>query len=106
MDLNNRPLITGKNYKKNKIDLWTYYYYDQNVKIEIIYKDNLNTEEKYLKLDGTIFSGEFEFLDVEKNIKETRKIKDGLRNGKTSYLDLNTNKIISKETYKNGQLKE
>lgn len=104
--LNNEPLITGKYYKENKIDLWTYYFYDQNVKNEIKYIDNQNIEEIYFKLDGSLFSGEFEYLDNEKNIKEIRKIKDGLRNGKTSFVDLKTNKTINKETYKDGKLKE
>ena len=92
--------------EKNKIDLWTYFYYDQKVKINIKYIDNINVEEQYLNLDGTPFSGEFEYVDVEKNKKEIRKIKDGLRNGKTTIIDLETNKTISKESYKDGQLKE
>ena len=105
-DLNERPIVKGKKYKKNKIDLWTYFYYDQKVKINIKYIDNINVEEQYLNLDGTPFSGEFEYVDVEKNKKEIRKIKDGLRNGKTTIIDLETNKTISKESYKDGQLKE
>jgi antitoxin component YwqK of YwqJK toxin-antitoxin module len=104
--LNSEPLVKGKYYKENKIDLWTDYFYDQNVKIEKKYVDNKSIEEVYLKLDGTLFSGEFEYLDTEKNIKEIRKIKDGLRNGKTSFIDLKTNKTINKETYKDGKLKE
>ena len=105
-DLNERPLVKGKKYKKNKIDVWTYFYYDQKVKINIKYIDIINVEEQYLNLDGTPFSGEFEYVDVEKNKKEIRKIKDGLRNGKTTIIDLETNKTISKESYKDGQLKE
>lgn len=105
-NLNGEKLITG-NYKKNKKNgLWTYFYYSQKVKIDEKYVDDEKNEEVYLKLDGTLFSGEFEFLDVEKNIKEIRKIKDGLRNGKTTFIDLKTNKTISKESYKEGKLKE
>ena len=37
--------------------------------------------------------------------KEKRKIKDGLRNGKTVYIDTKTKKTIKKESYKNGELK-
>ncbi|WP_432221293.1 hypothetical protein ACRASX_11250 [Flavobacterium sp. TMP13] len=105
-NLDNEPLITGKYNKENKIDLWTYYFYEQKVKIEIKFIENKNTEELYLKLDESLFSGEFEYLDNENNTKEIRKIKDGLRNGKTSFIDLKTKKIINKETYKNGTLKE
>lgn len=104
--LNNEPIIKGKLYKENKIDTWTYYYYDQNVKIEKKYIDNAVIEELYLKLDNSLFSGEFEYVDNEKNVKEVRKIKEGLRNGKTIYIDLKTNKTINKEDYKGGKLKE
>ncbi len=105
-NLNGEKLITG-NYKKNKKNgLWTYFYYSQKVKVNEKYVNDEKNEEVYLKLDGTLFSGEFEFLDVEKNIKEIRKIKDGLRNGKTTFIDLKTNKTIAKESYKEGKLKE
>jgi hypothetical protein len=52
-----------------------------------------------------LFSGEFIYNDEDNGIKEERKIKDGLRNGKTTYIDINTNKLIKKESYKNGELK-
>lgn len=103
--LNNEPIVTGTLFKENKVGKWTYYYYDQNVKIENKYIDNAVVDELYLKLDDTLFSGEFEYVDTEKNIKEERKIKDGLRNGKTEYIDTKTNKTVNKETYKEGKLK-
>jgi antitoxin component YwqK of YwqJK toxin-antitoxin module len=56
-------------------------------------------------LFGEIFSGEFVYYDNENGIKEERKIKNGLRNGKTIYINLKTNKAIKKESYKNGELK-
>jgi antitoxin component YwqK of YwqJK toxin-antitoxin module len=104
--LNYEPIIKGKLYKENKIDTWTFYYYDQNVKIEKKYIDNAVIEELYLKLDNSLFSGEFEHVDDEKNVKEVRKIKEGLRNGKTIYINLKTNKTVNKEDYKGGKLKE
>ncbi|MEZ7497123.1 hypothetical protein QO200_00035 [Flavobacterium sp. Arc3] len=103
--LNNEPIITGRLYKESRVDKWTYYYYDQNVKIEKKFIDNAVVDELYLKLDDTPFSGEFEYVDTENNIKEERKIKDGLRHGKTSYIDIETNKTVNKETYKEGKLK-
>jgi predicted adenine nucleotide alpha hydrolase (AANH) superfamily ATPase len=87
------------------IGLWTFYYYDQNVKIEYNYSKNKQTNEKYLKLNGELYSGEFIYYDNENGVKEERKIKDGLRNGKTIYIDIKTKKTINKENYKNGELK-
>jgi antitoxin component YwqK of YwqJK toxin-antitoxin module len=103
--LNNEPLITGKLYKEYRSDTWTYYYYPQKVKIEKKFIDNTVVDELYLNLDSTVYSGEFEYVDTDKNIKEIRKIKDGLRNGKTEYIDKKTNKTINKENYKEGKLK-
>lgn len=102
---NNQPFITGKYYKEDRIGLWTFYYYDQKVKIESNFTQDKRADEKYLTLNGEPFSGEFIYYDNENGIKEERKIKDGLRNGKTTYIDLKTNKTIKKENYKNGELK-
>jgi antitoxin component YwqK of YwqJK toxin-antitoxin module len=102
---NNQPIVTGKYFKKDRVGLWTFYYYDQNVKIEYNYIQDKITDEKYVSLIGEPFSGEFFYYDNENKIKEERKIKDGLRNGRTLYINTITNKIIKKEIYKNGQLK-
>jgi antitoxin component YwqK of YwqJK toxin-antitoxin module len=104
-DSQSKPLVTGKFYKEERIDLWTFYNYDQDIKIESNFSKNIRTDEKYLKINGELFSGEFTFIDTENNIKEIRKIKDGLRNGKTIFKDLKTEKTIKKESYKDGQLK-
>jgi hypothetical protein len=37
-------------------------------------------------------------------LKEIRKIKEGVRNGKTTYIDLKTDKTIKKEKYSDGVL--
>ena len=104
-DSQNKPITIGKYYKEERTDLWTFFYYDQDVKIESNFSKDIKTDEKYLKLSGEFFSGEFIFIDNEKGIKEIRKIKDGIRNGKTIYKDLKTEKTIKKESYKDGQLK-
>ena len=101
----NQPIITGNYYKEDRIGLWTFYYYDQKVKIEANYSQDKRTDEKYSTLNGELFSGEFVYNDEENGIKEERKIKDGLRNGKTIYIDTKTKKTIKKESYKNGELK-
>lgn len=101
----NQPVITGKYYKEDKIGLWTFYYYDQKVKIESNFTQDKRNDEKYFTLNGDLFSGDFIYNDEENGIKEERKIKDGLRNGKTVYIDTKTKKTIKKESYKNGELK-
>ncbi len=102
--LSNEPIVSGKLYKDNKIDKWTHYYYEQKVKIEEKYIDNVAIDELYLNLDNSLFSGQYEFLDTDKNTKQIRKIKNGLRNGKTTFVDMKTNKTINKVNYKDGKL--
>ncbi|MCZ2129100.1 MAG: hypothetical protein LC109_02420 [Bacteroidia bacterium] len=102
---NNQPIVTGKYYKEDRIGLWTFYFYDQNVKIESNLSQDKRTDEKYFTLNGDLFSGEFIYNDEANGIIEERKIKDGLRNGKTIYIDTKTKKTIKKESYKNGELK-
>jgi antitoxin component YwqK of YwqJK toxin-antitoxin module len=102
---NNQPIVTGKFYKEDRIGLWTFYYYDQNVKIESNFTADKRVDEKYLNLNGGLFSGEFVYFDNDNGIKEERKIKDGFRNGKTVYSYTKTKRTIKKEIYKNGVLK-
>lgn len=104
-DSRDKPIITGMYLKENKIGKWTFYFYDQNAKIESDFYNNKGINEKYIKLNGDLFSGEFIFVEPHRNIKEIRKIKNGLRNGKTTYIDTKTNKKIKKENYKDGILK-
>ncbi len=102
---NNQPIVTGKYYKEERIRLWTFYFYNQNVKIESNFSQDKRTDEKYFTINGDLFSGEFIYNDEENGIIEERKIKEGLRNGKTTYIDSKTKKTIKKESYKNGELK-
>lgn len=101
----NLPLITGKYYKEDKIGLWTFYYYEQNVKILSNFTKNKKIDEKYYNLKDELFSGKFTYYDNENDIREERKIKNGMRNGKTTYINTKTTKTIRKENYKNGILK-
>ncbi|MDR0606549.1 MAG: hypothetical protein LBG80_19940 [Bacteroidales bacterium] len=100
---NAQPLVTGNYHREDRIGLWTFYYYDQNVKIESNYEQNKQIDEEYFKLNGEPYSGKFIYNDDDSGIKEIRKIKNGLRNGKTTYIDIKTNKTIKKENYKNGK---
>jgi hypothetical protein len=105
LNSDNKPIITGKYYKEDRTGLWTFYFYEQKVKIESNFTQDKRTDEKYFTLNGDLFSGDFVFIDEENGIKEERKIKGGLRNGKTVYIDTKTNKTIKKESFKNGELK-
>ncbi|PKV75292.1 toxin-antitoxin system YwqK family antitoxin [Pontibacter ramchanderi] len=97
-------LITGKYLKEDKIGQWTYTYPSQQVVMELNYEKGQAHSEKYRTLAGQPYSGEFVYYDATAGLKEERKIKNGLRNGRTTYLDSN-NKAIRKENYKEGALK-
>ncbi|WP_299818052.1 toxin-antitoxin system YwqK family antitoxin [uncultured Pontibacter sp.] len=97
-------LVKGDFIKENKVGLWAYHYPEQDVVLEQNYASGQPLDEKYKTLSGQPFSGEFVYHDATAGLKEERKIKDGVRNGKTTYLDSN-NKMIRKENYKNGALK-
>lgn len=101
----NQPLIKGKYYKEDRVGLWTFFFYDQKVKVESNFTKNNKIDEKYFSINGNLFTGEFIYNDEENGIREERKIKDGLRNGKTVYIDKKTKKVIKRERYKNGELK-
>jgi antitoxin component YwqK of YwqJK toxin-antitoxin module len=104
-DLENRPIVTGRYYKEDMIGLWTFYFFGQEVKIESNFMNGKKSDEKYLKINGDLFSGEFIYNDDREGVIEERSIKNGLRNGKTVYVDAKTKKVIKKENFKNGELK-
>lgn len=104
-DLNNNPLVIGTYYKENKMGVWDYFYYSKKVKIEIDYSDSNNIREKYLTLDNQLFTGDFVLINEDENTKEIRTIKNGLRNGNTVTIDLNTQKKLRKVKYKDGAIK-
>lgn len=97
-------LVSGRYFKEDKIGLWTYAYPSQQVVLEQNYDKGQPTSERYLTPAGQPYSGEFVYHDAAAGLNEERKIKNGLRNGRTVYLDSN-NKVIRKETYKEGALK-
>jgi antitoxin component YwqK of YwqJK toxin-antitoxin module len=106
--IDNGLVIEKGNYIDNKkVDVWNFYYYDQNVQLNIDYGSYSSTmNEDYYDLNKQEpFSGEFIYKDLDTGITEERKIKDGKRNGTTRYKDAN-DKTIKKESYKDGVLKE
>lgn len=102
---NDKPVMIGKYFKEKRIGLWTYYDYEQGVKFEYRFEEDKLMSEKYFTLDGELFNGEYIATKKDENVREVRKIKNGLRNGKTTVEDLTTGKVIKKETYKNGEKK-
>jgi antitoxin component YwqK of YwqJK toxin-antitoxin module len=106
LDTNGKSLVTGTYFKENKIDKWTYFYYDKDLKIEVNYVDNVLKDELYSKLNGELYSGEFTNSIENNKVKTVSEIKKGLRNGRTTFIDLNTNKVIEEQIYKNGILKK
>ena len=88
-----------------KTGTWKYYYFTQNIIKEAEYNNDIQIKETFYDLNGKLFTGEFEYLKKNEGINEIVKIKNGLRNGKTKYIDQKNNKTIKKENYKNGILK-
>jgi antitoxin component YwqK of YwqJK toxin-antitoxin module len=105
--LNNssQPIVEGAYFKEDRIGLWTHYYYNQGVKVETKFIDNRIGEEIHKLMNGELLNGTFTYFDEVNGIKELRKIKNGLRNGKTTLYDSKTNQIIKKTNYKDGILK-
>lgn len=101
-DASGRMLETGSINGKLRIGQWTYFYYNQNIKIYITYQAGNPQSEEYKTLDGIPFSGKFEYVDAVNNVKEVRNIKDGLRHGKTIYYNMTTGKVLRKVSYKKG----
>jgi antitoxin component YwqK of YwqJK toxin-antitoxin module len=98
----NKPMVLGSYYKEEPTGKWIYYHYSQNLKIE----ENQTGPEEYFDLNGKRYTGEFSYIDEESGTKEIRKIKNGLRNGKTKYLSIDKDKVIKTEKYEDGVLED
>jgi hypothetical protein len=64
----------------------------------------IQLNELYLKLDAATPFRRIVFDNIERASKKKRKKKNGLRNGKTEYIDTNK-KTVNKEMYKDGKQK-
>ncbi|MEY8847628.1 hypothetical protein AB9K26_02370 [Psychroserpens sp. XS_ASV72] len=98
----------GYVYKTAKTGTWEHYYPKQNVKIITSYLDHSNkpNTETYYALDtNQLFDGEFIYTDSDTGNYEERRIRDGLRNGTTTYYNKAGDKL-KKEKYKDGILKD
>lgn len=97
-----RMVIRGAYERDLKEGVWVFNDYDQGIVISEDYRNGLVEFEKYSTLSGAPFSGTYEYVNKEKGYKEERKIKKGLRHGKTIKYSLNDNKKIEKTSYKEG----
>ncbi|KGO92937.1 toxin-antitoxin system YwqK family antitoxin [Flavobacterium subsaxonicum] len=102
-DSENKLLTTGEFNKEKQIGLWKFYHYDEKIRIESMFFSGVKSDETYYSLkDNDYFDGTFVYTDEKNSTIEKRKIKKGLRNGKTTIIDLKTNKTINTIIYKNG----
>jgi len=100
-----KPLEEGTYRGGIKVEDWKFYDYKQKVILVKEYDDNgILENEKYLTIDKELFSGDFKYIDNNAGIQEIRKIKDGLRHGKTVIFDTDTEEVLKKEKYKDGVL--
>lgn len=103
-DNEEKILIEGVIYKKDKIGVWKYYYYDINVYTEQVFNNNIGDVEKYFVVTtGQPFSGKFIQKYDSGKLKSEFKISEGLRDGKSKYYDEN-GKVEKTEKYEKGIL--
>ncbi|HLS31061.1 MAG TPA: hypothetical protein VK021_09410 [Flavobacteriaceae bacterium] len=106
-DKDGKLIKSGEYFKENKKGTWIEYFHEQNVQLEIEYKNNKpSTIEKYVEINSkNPFSGNFIFIDSERNLKEDRRIRNGYRQGRTKIYNLKTDKLIKRERYRTGVLR-
>jgi len=98
-------LVEGSNFKKDRLGKWKFYYYDVNVYTERDYKKNVRGEEKYFVLNtGQPFSGKFIQKYDNGKPKYEFKISEGLRDGKSKYFD-EAGEETKSEKFDNGVIK-
>jgi antitoxin component YwqK of YwqJK toxin-antitoxin module len=102
-----KQILSTGNYEDNlKHGIWKDVFYNQNVLLTTMWRLAIVESEAYWdtkKMED--FTGEFNYLDIQNGVTEERKIKNGRRHGATRYKDKN-DKIIKKESYKEGVLRE
>lgn len=105
-DKDNQLVKFGKYYKEDKEGTWINYYNEQGVQIETEFISNKPSIEKYIEIKSkSPYSGKFELIDADNNVKEIRNVKNGLRHGKTMVYNLETGEVIRKDKYKYGILR-
>lgn len=100
----NTVQIEGYYNQNSETGRWTYYFYDQGVKMKSDFIDGKKQSEFYFTLNNDLYSGKFVFIDEAEGVIQEIKIKNSLRHGKTIFKDSATGKTIKKEKYKKGIL--
>ena len=92
---NDSLLCNGKLYRDSKIGKWSFYFHEQGIQMDVMYYNDKDTCERYYDLQGNPYSGKFEYYNNQANVKEVRKIKDGVCITKrTQYYDVTTGKRL------------
>ena len=100
-DLAGDILVSGKYFKRDKVGFWHHFHRKQGIKIETVPEAEKQIE-KYYDSVNNLFSGEFIRYNSSEKTKEVIKIKNGLRNGKTVFYNIDSGKKIKKVNYKEG----
>ena len=97
---NDKVILSGKMEKNKRIGVWQMYYHDIDLLVETDYSYNgLETFKQISSMK--LCNGKVE-MPVKDRKKEIISVKNGIRNGKTVTINIETKKPIEKITYKNG----
>ncbi len=95
-------IIQGKYDNGKLVGKWNFQHKEQNVSLDITYTSDEKAEELYRIYNSQeLFDGEFIVFDAYRRKIESRKIKEGVRNGNTLFFDESGN-ARHKEKYKDG----
>lgn len=102
---NNDPIVSGNYQKDDRVGLWVFYNYEDDFMIHANYVSGERISEKYLTLSGAEYNGALTIRNEDVGLKEIIKLKNGLRHGATTIINMRTNKTEKKIVYKHGKLK-
>ena len=100
-----RPLVKGFLKREQRYGHWTYFYYDQDIRVDIDYEDDVSQNEKFSTLSCAPFSGKFNYTDEEEGTYQVIAVKNGVRHGNSDTYDQETGERISREKYREGELR-
>lgn len=97
-------IVQGNYLAGNRNGTWGFHYLDQNVTMVVEYKNGKVIKETYFEYNSNIlYKGSFDYIDPNTGLMQKRKIKNGLRNGKTIYYG-SSGEVLKKEIYFDGVL--
>ena len=97
---NDKVILSGKMENNKRIGVWQMFYHDIDLLVETDYSNNeLETFRQISSMK--LCNGKVE-MPENKGKKEIISVKNGIRNGKTVTVNIETKKPIEKITYKNG----